>query len=344
MKAAIALLILIPIALVAWSASRNADFDPETGSAARYYALTPEGYRFYDAPGADPAYGIPLKPVTKEVITAAWARQEAPFHEYESIDEAPYLFHPTTGEPQVWYSGDPNGEIQFFSSPGYHPRTGRPLQSITTDVVEVHQQMRRVAGERMALARAERAERRARAAEADLWAAEVAFADGRRRLKGARASGKRVSNYSPSRRGLGTRIISSVHSSDGQGILYGGKLKDGARFYADRSYTIAGLPSEYVGLPYVRLANSSKRSPRKTRITIDVSQPVWVHIAWDDRVPLPSWLVHRYERTGRSLHLAERKWVYRVYRSINPITSGRITTYGQTPSDNSFYLIFLRPG
>ncbi len=342
-KGTVELLILIPIVLVAWSAIRNAYFDPETGAAARYYALTPEGYRFYDAPGADPAYGIPLKPLTKEVITAVRARQEAQFHEYESLDETPYLFHPASGKPQVWYGGDPNGEIQFFSSPGYHPRTGQPLQPITTEVVKAHQQMRRVAEERMALARAERAERRARAAEADLWAAQVALASGQRKLKGARARGKQVPKYALSRIGLDTAIISSVHSSDGQRILYGGKLENGAQFYADRSYTIAGVPSEYVGLPYVRLAYNSKRSPKKTKITIGVGQPVWVHIAWDKRVPLPPWLVHQYENTRRSLYLAERNWAYQIYRSINPVTSGRIITYGQTPSDNSFYLIFVRP-
>ena len=347
-KATVALLIVIPIVLIAmeWLTSWNVYPDPGTGAAARYYVLTPEGYRFYDAPGEDPTYGVPLKPVTEEVITAVRARQEAQLHEYESLDEAPYLFHPTTGKPGVWYSADPKGKLRFFSRPGHNPRTGWPLEPITTSVVELYQEQKRVAEERVALERAERAEHKAYKAEADLWAAEVALRNGQRKLRSAgragRARGRSATRYSQSRIATNTTAILSVHSSDGERIVIGGRLEDGARFYADRSYTIAGLPSDYIGLPYIRLAYKSKRSPIGTTITVLVDRATWVYIAWDQRVPASPWLVREYEDTGRRLYLAERNWAYRIYKSMQPITSGQITTRGQTPSDNSFYLIFLR--
>ena len=348
MKATIALLIVIPIVLVAMffplSASRNVYLDPETGAAARYYAFTPEGYRFYDAPGEDPNYGISLKPVTKDIITAVRAAQAAEFHEYESLNEAPYVFHPATGEPQVWYGGDPAGEFRLFSGPGYDPRTGRPLQPITTAVVTVYQETRRVAEERVALARAERAEWRARQAEADLWAAEAALGHGRRsgprRFRRTARSGTRQATKH--RIGSNEIVISSLRSSDGRHPVNGGKLGNGAKFYDDRPSTVSGVPNEYVGLPYVRLAIQSRHSPITTRISFHVNQAVWVHIAWDHTVPPSPWLLREYESTGRVLYRAEGNWAYRIYRSIEP-ASGRISTYGQTPSDDSFYLIFVTP-
>ena len=115
------------------------------------------------------------------------------------------------------------------------------------------------------------------------------------------------------------------------------------RFHADQPYSIAGVPREYVGLPYVRLACDSKRSPITTTISLRVNRPVWVHIAWNHRVPPSPWLLREYGNTGKRLYLAEQNLAYRIYRSIEPVTSGRIITYGQTTSNNSFYLIFLEP-
>ena len=98
-------------------------------NGARCYSeaqLTPEGYRFYDASDADSTYGIRLKPVTMEIITSARARSQ--LREYGSLDEAPYLSHPATGEAQVWSSGDPRDEIRFYSGPGDDPDTAQPLE------------------------------------------------------------------------------------------------------------------------------------------------------------------------------------------------------------------------
>ncbi len=282
--------------------------------------------------------------MTQDVISGVRARREARLHEYESLDAALYLFHPATGEPQVWYSGDPTGEIRFFSSPGSDPGTGRPLKQITKGLVEVYRESRRIAEERAALAQAQRAERGASQAEADLRAAEVSIAGHRRKFARAGGGGRRQSaSYSRSRTGTNSRIISSLHSSDRNGITYGGKLANGERFYADRPYSIAGGPREYVGLPYVGLACDSKRTPITTTISVRVNQPVWVNIAWNHQVPPSPWLLSEYGNTGRRLFLAEQNLAYRIYRSIEPVTSGRIITYGQGASNNSFYLIFLEP-
>lgn len=135
-------------------------------NGARCYSeaqLTPEGYRFYDASDADSTYGIRLKPVTMEIITSARARSQ--LREYGSLDEAPYLSHPATGEAQVWSSGDPRDEIRFYSGPGYDPDTAQPLEPITPEGVHTYRETKGAAEERAALWRAREAERSAKRAE-----------------------------------------------------------------------------------------------------------------------------------------------------------------------------------
>jgi hypothetical protein len=128
---------IVAYSLLGWVVSRDTYFDRKTGEVERWYALTPEGYRFYDEPGADKTYGIPLRPVTKEIVEAARGKGAA-ITAYESLDEAPYLFDPVTGAPQVWYGGDPGGEIRFYSRPGFDPKTGEELEPATSDVLRVY--------------------------------------------------------------------------------------------------------------------------------------------------------------------------------------------------------------
>ncbi|OGZ02892.1 MAG: hypothetical protein A2430_02315 [Candidatus Liptonbacteria bacterium RIFOXYC1_FULL_36_8] len=51
-------------------------FNHQTGEPIKWYAKTPEGYRFFDSPGYDPKYGIQLKPVGQEVVKEAENRQK----------------------------------------------------------------------------------------------------------------------------------------------------------------------------------------------------------------------------------------------------------------------------
>ena len=58
--------------------------------------------------------------------------------QYESLDEVAVLFDPETQKPQVWYSSDPKGELQFFSEGQYNPNTGEKLQPLTPKVLREH--------------------------------------------------------------------------------------------------------------------------------------------------------------------------------------------------------------
>jgi hypothetical protein len=102
------------------------------GAPQKWYALTPEGVKFYDRPGVDPNYGIPLKPVTPEVVRKLRLLEKG---EFKPIDPArATFFNPITGEPQVWYYKYPDGTLEFYDKPGFHPVTGTPLQPVTQQI------------------------------------------------------------------------------------------------------------------------------------------------------------------------------------------------------------------
>jgi hypothetical protein len=108
-------------------------FSFSQGKAVKWYALTPEGVRFYDRPGKDPKYGIPLRPVTPEIVRKLELLRKG--GEFKPIDPSrATFFNPITGEPQVWYYRYPDGTFEFYDKPGFHPVTGTPLQPVTQEV------------------------------------------------------------------------------------------------------------------------------------------------------------------------------------------------------------------
>lgn len=102
------------------------------GKVLKWYALTPDGVKFFDKSGVEPVYGITLKPVTPEVIRNLKLLQKG---EFKPVDPgAVQFFNPITGEPQVWYFKYPDGVFDFFDKPGYHPITGEPLKPVSKEI------------------------------------------------------------------------------------------------------------------------------------------------------------------------------------------------------------------
>ena len=102
------------------------------GSAQKWYALTPDGVKYYNRPGFDTTYGIPVQPVTPEIISKLKLLEKG---EFKPIDPAQKpLFNPITGQPQVWYYKYPEGWFEFYDKPGFHPVTGTPLKPVTEQV------------------------------------------------------------------------------------------------------------------------------------------------------------------------------------------------------------------
>jgi hypothetical protein len=112
--------------------SKDLYFAHSGNEILKWYALTPEGVKFYDSPGIDPVYGIKLKPVTPQVIRSLKLLQKGDF---KPIDpSSAQFFNPITGETQVWFYKYPDRSYEFYDKPGYHPITGDSLKPVTKQI------------------------------------------------------------------------------------------------------------------------------------------------------------------------------------------------------------------
>jgi hypothetical protein len=91
-------------------------------------------------------------------------------------------------------------------------------------------------------------------------------------------------------------------------------LAEDALAYVDRPHQWNGLNG--VGLPeflrqvdYVRPFNDDKYLG-ELEIVVELSQPAWLYVLFDDRVPLPQWLQRDFEDTGVDIGLDEGPWEF----------------------------------
>jgi hypothetical protein len=112
-------------------ATRQAFFTAK-GETIRYFALTPEGVKYSDRPGVEPVYGVPFKPVTPDLARNLKLLEKGDFR---TVDPARAVwFNPITGQAQLWYYQYPDGALEFYDKPGYHPFTNDPLKEVTKQV------------------------------------------------------------------------------------------------------------------------------------------------------------------------------------------------------------------
>lgn len=149
--------------------TKNHYFKFATGEGMKWYALTPEGVKFYDKPGVDPIYGITLQQVTPEIIKNLKLIEKG---EFNPIDpDTATFFNPITGEVKVWYFRYADGIYEFYDKPGYHPITGKALKPVTHQVLsewkafkeqqtEIEKQRKIEAARKEALAREEEEKRK----------------------------------------------------------------------------------------------------------------------------------------------------------------------------------------
>jgi hypothetical protein len=129
---AIGLIYMAAFFMTLYFVSKDLYFAHSGKEILRWYALTPEGVRYYDSPGVDTTYGIPLKPVTPDVIRnlKLWEDKDINLVNPRKVT----FFNPITGEPRVWYYQYPEGTFEFYDKPGYHPITGEPLKAVTKQI------------------------------------------------------------------------------------------------------------------------------------------------------------------------------------------------------------------
>jgi hypothetical protein len=115
--------------------TKNQMFDHMTGKAMKYCAQTPEGLVCFDTPGFDPKYGIELKPVDSTVAKSAALRKNPP----RKINNPTQFFDFATREPLIWYYELPDGTLEFYDQPGFHPKYAEQLKPVTPESVRKYE-------------------------------------------------------------------------------------------------------------------------------------------------------------------------------------------------------------
>lgn len=106
-------------------------FDPLSGQPLKWYSEVGGTVRIFTVGGFDRTYGIPLRPVTQEVVKR-YLQQGGP-PKLVGDKEASF-FDPSTGEPTKYYCRSPEG-IRVFDAPGYDPEYGTRLAPVTPEIV-----------------------------------------------------------------------------------------------------------------------------------------------------------------------------------------------------------------
>lgn len=112
-------------------ATKEVYFSHAEGEVVKWYAATPEGYRFFDSPGVDPKWGIDLQPVTPELLRVVRTITPPP-------QDDDMFFDPTTGANLRWYSTEVSGAFKLFGHPGHNPATGDSLFPVTRDIARLY--------------------------------------------------------------------------------------------------------------------------------------------------------------------------------------------------------------
>jgi biopolymer transport protein ExbD len=101
-------------------------------------------------------------------------------------------------------------------------------------------------------------------------------------------------------------------------------FRDGEPPYTDRNYTLVGVPGKYRDLTYIQTLNDDKEASRDFSFTFEVSVPVMVYVAHDDRLKAkPPWL-QEFEDTGDDFTSSDfQQPVYSIYARRYP--RGKVT-------------------
>jgi len=116
--------------------TRDVYFSRADGEPLKFYIRTLDGYKFSESPGTDPVYGVRYWPVTAESAKEylLWKKRGGKMQD-PALPEDQY-FSTADGEPLRWYAELPDGRIEMFTLPGFHPRTGQKLLAATPEVAK----------------------------------------------------------------------------------------------------------------------------------------------------------------------------------------------------------------
>src|SRR5262249_37620645 len=91
------------------------------------------------------------------------------------------------------------------------------------------------------------------------------------------------------------------YSGPSRKVRFEHNAQDGKQVYADRSYTFTALPLELRGSEYIKAANSDRNYKAVDLMELAVKKGSTVFLAYDQRLPPPTWLSSQFAPTQISL-------------------------------------------
>jgi hypothetical protein len=122
------------------------------------------------------------------------------------------------------------------------------------------------------------------------------------------------------------------------------KAQAGAPIYVDRSYTITDLPSALNGQALVPGANDDSKVVGADYLTLELTRPATVYVAFDPRgenVWWPAWL-SGFTRTGETVGTTDQRLI--LFK--RDVAAGQLAlgaNSGVPDKGNSTYITFVRP-
>ena len=116
-------------------------------------------------------------------------------------------------------------------------------------------------------------------------------------------------------------------------------LNEGSTYYTDRDYSITSIPDHYRNFSMIKTANADKKT-----INLDfhfnLCRPAEVYIAFDHRLPIPSWIYDNYLDTGQKIYVSD---IFINYFNLwkKDVDAGTLTlgdNYGI--NESSMYFVF----
>ena len=135
-------LAIFAISIALWSLAmfqmtKDNIFDPISGKAQQCYSVTPNGYEKVScAWKVHPLYGTNVLSATREMVTAQWVVDHGLPVIESIIPEKNLRFFSQDGLPLVWYYQHPNGRLELFAQPGYHPQLNVALKPVDAEIVK----------------------------------------------------------------------------------------------------------------------------------------------------------------------------------------------------------------
>jgi len=121
-------------------------FEPRSGRPIVWYSRTKTGeIELFNLMGFHPQTGEELQAISAPVGEEYKAQRAASKLTAERRLRAPQrvdpetlasFFDPVTGEAQIWYWRNHNGEYEFYDNSGFHPHAGEPLKVVDAAIMD----------------------------------------------------------------------------------------------------------------------------------------------------------------------------------------------------------------